>query len=140
VTIQDRASISTINDHDWCLLCGEKNPWSLNLSFHADNGGVMTKFQTRQALQGYKGIIHGGVISALLDAAMTHCLFHQGIRAVTGDLRVRFLKPVSCHGVLNLRAWILSATPPLYRLKAELSTGEQIMAWAKATFMQQKNP
>ncbi|MDI6808083.1 MAG: thioesterase [Candidatus Eisenbacteria bacterium] len=71
---------------------------------------------------------------------MTHCLFHNGIRAVTGDLRVRFLQPVSCRTILGLRAWMLSAKPPLYGLKAELTCEGQIMAWAEAKFMRQASP
>lgn len=98
----------------------------------------MASFQPHRGLQGYEGILHGGVISALLDSAMTHCLFHHGVRAVTVELRVRFLQPVYCQGTLGLRARILLAKPPLYRLRAELGAEEQIMAWAEAKFMEQK--
>ena len=94
--------------HADCVLCGSRNPLSLGLSFHpGDDGGVRTLFQAHSGLQGYKGILHGGVISSLLDAAMTHCLFHQGIEAVTGDLHVRFVKSVPCDAQMEL----LSAGP-----------------------------
>ncbi len=136
--LYNHVSISVKNGHSSCLLCGERNPWSFKIAFQADNDGtVKARFQSHRFLQGYDGIIHGGVISALLDAAMTHCLFHQGVRALTGDLRVRFLQSIPCHAALDLRAWILSARPPLYRLKAELFAEECIAAWAEAKFMQQ---
>ena len=88
-----------LNDgHANCLLCGNRNPLSLGLSFHpGDCGDINATFQAHPRLQGYQGILHGGVSSALLDAAMTHCLFHQSIEAVTGDLHVRFLKSVPCN-------------------------------------------
>jgi acyl-coenzyme A thioesterase PaaI-like protein len=86
-------------------------------------------------LQGYDGILHGGVISALLDEAMTHCLFHHGVKAVTGELRVRFLKPVPCQADLDLKAWLSSERPPLYRVKAELVHEQQVVARAEAKFM-----
>jgi acyl-coenzyme A thioesterase PaaI-like protein len=117
-------------------MCGNKNPLSLRLSFRAGKkGAVWARFQARRLFQGYEGILHGGVICALLDAAMTHCLFHGGVRAVTGDLRVRFSRPVPCRAVLHLRAWPLSMRPPLYRVAAALLQGRRAMARAEARFM-----
>lgn len=133
---QDPVTISAKNGHVKCLLCGEKNPWSLNLNFSpGSDGAVSARFQPHHGLQGYTDILHGGVIAALLDAAMTHCLFHHNIQAVTGDLHVRFVQPVSCDSVVSIRAWILSVSAPLYRLKAELLHEDQVMAWAEAKFM-----
>jgi len=124
-----------VESHAHCLLCGDKNPLSLQLSFTADeSGAVHTNFKAHEGLQGYRGILHGGVISSLLDAAMTNCLFHQGIEALTGDLRVRFLKPVPCSASLDIRAWVATSLPPLYQLRAELFCGETVMAKAEATF------
>jgi len=58
--------LSARESHDYCLLCGDKNPWSQQLSFTAtDDGGVHATFQGRPELQGYDGILHGGVICAL---------------------------------------------------------------------------
>lgn len=67
---------------------------------------------------------------------MTHCLFQRGIQAVTGDLHVRFVQAVSCEALLEIKAWVLSARPPLYRLKSEIIYNQQVMAWAEAKFMQ----
>lgn len=86
-------------------------------------------------MQGYDTLVHGGVIAPLLDAAMTHCLFHQSIQAVTGDLRVRFLHPVACDVPLELRARLLFACPPLYQLQAELRCDGQVLAGAEGKFM-----
>lgn len=122
-----------------CLLCRSSNPWSLNLSFTPEaDGGVRTQFKTHSGLQGYDGILYGGVIAALLDAAMTHCLFHHNIQAMTGDLRVRFINPVGCNDLLAIRAWIVESCPPLYHLKSEITVDGCIMARGKARFMQRE--
>jgi uncharacterized protein (TIGR00369 family) len=129
------------NGHSHCLVCGNRNPWSLGLCFHpTDDGTVDAEFRAHPELQGYDGILHGGVIASLLDSAMTHCLFHRGVKAVTGDLHIRFLEPVSCESNLRVRATVLSHTPPLFRLRAELFSGERLMAWAAATFMEVGKP
>jgi len=124
------------NGHDHCLLCGAYHPHSWNLCFTpGSEGEVVSTFIASKDLQGYDDLVHGGVICSLLDAAMTHCLFHQSIQAVTGDLRVRFLQPVSCEVPLELRARLLFTCPPLYQLRAELRCDGQLMAKAEGKFM-----
>ena len=121
--------------HRACLLCGDKNPWSLRLTFEPhDEGGVRTTFEPHERLQGYDGMLHGGVAAALLDSAMTHCLFHRGVRAVTADLRVRYPHPVPMGSRVGLRAWVTDTHAPLYRLKAELTGVGSVLVWAQATF------
>jgi acyl-coenzyme A thioesterase PaaI-like protein len=101
-----------------------------------DPEGAWARFQAHAGLQGYDGIVHGGVIAAVLDAAMTHCLFHRGIKAVTGDLHVRYLESVPCSSKLEVFAKLEAARPPLYRMKAELRCEGRMMARAEARFMQ----
>ena len=136
MTTNDALTLSANNGHSRCLFCGHLNSRSLNLSFRPDGDGVVrTQWKADSELQGYDDILHGGVIAGLLDAAMTHCLFHQGVQAVTGDLQVRFLHPVPCEALLELRAWLVVARPPLYRVAAELVCGQDTMARAEAKFM-----
>lgn len=122
--------------HVACMICGEND--SLQLRFTADENGVMARFQADSTWQGFQGTLHGGMISTLLDAAMTHCLFHHGVEAVTADLHVRFLKPVPCTELLTLRARLVGQRRHIYDLSAELSCTEGVVARAKAVFMRFK--
>lgn len=118
-------------------MCGDLNQLSLRLKFQpGETDDVSASFQGNSLLQGYDGILHGGVISALLDSAMAHCLFHRNIEAVTGELFVKFVAPVPYDARVTLRAWLVNATPPLYQLKAELAHAGTIMARADAKFVQ----
>ena len=38
-------------------------------------------------------MVHGGILSTLLDELMAQCLIKSGIKVVTADMKVRFLKP-----------------------------------------------
>lgn len=110
---------------------------SMHLKFLADaNDVVYADFKAHDMLQGYRGIIHGGVTCALLDAAMTHCLFNRSIEAVTGELKVKFVHPVPSCAHLQLRAWVEKVFQPLYILKAELRSNDSVLASAEAKFMQ----
>jgi acyl-coenzyme A thioesterase PaaI-like protein len=59
-----------------------------------EEGRLTAVFSCDAKYRGYEGIIHGGVISALFDWAMTHCLFGHGIKAYTARLNVRYSLPV----------------------------------------------
>jgi len=137
VTTDDPVAISARNGHARCVVCGSLNPGSLKLAFQsAGEGAVTARFQAHPGLQGYSGMLHGGIIASLLDAAMTHCLFHNGVQAVTGDLHIRFLQPVPCDMSLEIFARILSSRPPVFRLRAEVGLDTHIAAWAEAKFME----
>jgi len=101
---------------------------------------VVARLRADGRLQGYAGLLHGGVVAALLDAAMTHCLFHRGVTALTGELRVRYLQPVPCEADLTIRARVTRERPPLYRLRAELSRDDAVVAWAEASFLRRDAP
>lgn len=110
---------------------------SFGLKFKREREGcVSTNFTGNENIQGYKGIIHGGILSALLDTAMAHCLLHENIEAMTGELNVRFYHPVACNSTMAITAWIDSSLPPLYHLKSQIRINNEIVCKAKAKFMQ----
>ena len=132
----DKEAVAT-HAHENCIICGSANPYSLGLEFYAvDDSSVETCFSGSETLQGYTGLLHGGVTSALLDAAMVHCLFHKGVRAVTADLHVRFLEQIDCRRELKIKAWLISSRFGLHKLKAEMIQDNKIAARASAKFME----
>lgn len=122
--------------HAECLFCGRQNPIGFKLAFNArEDGSVHAVFACGRPLQGYPDTLHGGVVSALLDSAMTNCLFSRGIVAVTAELTVRFLGPVRPDHPAGVTAAVTRARDPLYYLQAELTQGRTITARARATFV-----
>jgi len=110
------------------MVCGtrDNNPDTVNLMFseHPD-GSVCADYTADYRHQGYTGLLHGGMTSTLLDAAMTHCLFMQGVQALTAELTVRFISPVCTGDKLMVCA----------RLLAWLTKGPQKVARATAKFI-----
>jgi len=65
--------------HPNCVVCSSTNGKGLHLEFVSSNdGGITTTFQCDEAFEGYPGVLHGGVISSILDGAMGHCMFARG--------------------------------------------------------------
>lgn len=109
------------SNHAGCFLCGKDNPYGLRLDFHLrDDGAVEAKFSGAGKLQGYEGILHGGIISSLLDSAMANCLFAHGIVALTAEIRVRFRHPVKAESPLVVSAKICGSIGALYTLDARI--------------------
>ena len=123
-------------EHRYCLLCGPGNGRGLKLDFRpTKEGGVESSLKCSKTLQGYRNIVHGGVISALLDSAMTHCLFAHSIKALTAELKIRFSLPVNTKNTVQLRAWIEKSFGHYHMLKAELVQDRIVKAKATGKFI-----
>jgi len=123
--------------HPRCVVCSASNGHGLQLDFRLrEDGTVRASFDCARAYEGYTGYLHGGVISALLDGAMTNCLFAHGYCAVTAELRVRFLAPVSTKRRALVRAWVEQSLPLLHILGAQITQDNEVKAMATGKFMQ----
>jgi uncharacterized protein (TIGR00369 family) len=53
---------------EMCFVCGRSNPVGLYMRFHDDGDKeVVSEFTVPAHYQGYPGIVHGGVLAAMLD-------------------------------------------------------------------------
>jgi acyl-coenzyme A thioesterase PaaI-like protein len=122
--------------HPFCFVCSGSNPMGLALRYAPQpDGSVSAAFLGHSALEGYPGLLHGGVIAALLDGAMTNCLFALGHRALTVELKVRYHAGVAAAEETLLRAWLENGSHGLFQLRAELSQAGAIKASAAGKFM-----
>ncbi|MBN2736150.1 MAG: PaaI family thioesterase [Spirochaetales bacterium] len=90
-----------------CILCGDKkrNPFSLGLKFYVTDDGVESKIVIPYQYQGYEGVVHGGITSALLDEAIGWAVAVSRKRYfVTAELNVRFVKPLLTDQKIAIRA------------------------------------
>jgi uncharacterized protein (TIGR00369 family) len=77
-----------------CFICGPANPIGLRLRFREEGAGVAADFTPGELHIGYEGLIHGGLIAAVLDDAMANIWAWRGEPAVTARLDVRLRQPV----------------------------------------------
>lgn len=123
-------------DHG-CFGCGAANPHGLRLSFTPEADGVRATFTPLVVHQGYEQVVHGGILSTLLDEAMAWAVAAAGIWAVTGEMQIRFRRPlhvgetISLHGaVTDIRTRAISASGQIVR-EADC----QVIATATALFV-----
>lgn len=92
---------------DSCFGCGVNNPNGLQLDPHMQiqDGEMVIDALIGQQFQGFKGIVHGGVSTTMLDEAMSAwCSRVLSVRAVTAEINVRFLHPVPTETPVQVRA------------------------------------
>jgi uncharacterized protein (TIGR00369 family) len=74
-----------------CFVCGNENKIGINTEFHTNGEEVYTGVTFSQDYVGYDNVVHGGVISALLDeTAMWACYVKTGKLFFTIELNIRF--------------------------------------------------
>jgi uncharacterized protein (TIGR00369 family) len=105
-----------------CLVCGQKevNPGTLNIRFKVTKEGVETEFTPCTHQEGYKNVVHGGIITAVLDETIGWAVAVQRKKYfVTGELNVRFLRPLR----VGTKA-IVKGRPVEHKLRYSIAEGE----------------
>lgn len=76
-----------------CFVCGDKNDIGLKLDFFEKDGKARAEFTPTKNFEGYKDILHGGILSTLLDEVMIKSILAKEILTVTSQIEVKFKKP-----------------------------------------------
>lgn len=90
-----------------CVVCGPANARGLHLSLHVDpdTGIIQTRFVPEREHIGFTGIVHGGIISAVIDEAMVWAASWHGKRfCVCGEMSVRFRQSARIGSPMIVRA------------------------------------
>jgi uncharacterized protein (TIGR00369 family) len=84
------------NATNGCFGCGGANERGMRLAFEQDDAArcIRGTFRLGAEYAGGAGFLHGGIIATLLDEAMGKVNRFRGVRAVTAELNVEYLRPV----------------------------------------------
>ena len=121
-----------------CFVCGEKNSSGLRLHFKIDQKKqtLQTAFVASPTYQGWDGIVHGGIVSTLLDEAMAKLVYELGYQAVTATLEVRFKRPAPILEPLQVYGEITEVKKRLIRARAWIEKGDgTVVAEGKSTLL-----
>jgi acyl-coenzyme A thioesterase PaaI-like protein len=120
-------------DDRHCFGCGEKNPIGLKLRFTKTDEGVETVYVPDKQHQGYRDLLHGGLMSLVLDEAMVNAVWLSGTPAVSVEFTVRLKHAVKIGEPLRIRAWIVGSQKRLVTTRAEARDGSgRIVAESEA--------
>jgi acyl-coenzyme A thioesterase PaaI-like protein len=105
-----------------CFICGIDNPIGLKLKiYRSEEGTIESTYTAPEHFQGYPGVLHGGIVAAILDEISGRALMGDPSLPrfmFTGKLEVRYRKNVPIGKPLRIVG------------KAGKSKGKIAMGWA----------
>ena len=91
-----------------CVVCGSTNPSGLHIKFYEEHDSVCADWMPNSDWESFRGTIHGGIVSTVLDEAMSKAIIAQHWEALTAELKVRLRRRTAPGERLHIRGWIVS--------------------------------
>ena len=121
---------------DHCFVCGKKDSIGLKLEFKTEGKKTRAVFTPKKEHQGYSNIAHGGILSAILDEAMTRLGYELGLNTVTAHIEVDFKTPAYAGEKLFLEGEIIEEKGRKVLARSVLrNSKEAIVAEAKGVLV-----
>jgi len=80
----------------------------LKFDFCEERKTISTEFTPQKVHQGFKGIVHGGIIGLILDECMVNIAWKLGILAVSAEYTIRLARPAAINKKLIFFAKLTS--------------------------------
>lgn len=110
-----------------CFVCSEGHPHGLALRFHHTDDGVVSFCTIPHSYCGFDGMVHGGIISTLMDEAAAYALFaRHGKLGVTREMSTRFLRPVLTGVALRVEGRVVTFSPPNAEVAMAIHDGDGV--------------
>lgn len=120
-----------------CFVCGFENPIGLKASFYENEAGqTICRFTPEEEHQGYPGVMHGGIISSLLDEVMGRATIAIAGWTATARIEVRFHHPVPLGRPMTLIGEVVRKWSRLIEARGELHLEDgTLAAEAQGTYL-----
>ncbi len=119
-----------------CFACGPRHPNGLHLDIQNDGIETFIEFTPTEHWQGFRGVVHGGLVATVLDEVMAWELYGYDDFAVTAKMEITFRKHVPVGERLRASARIVEDRGRAKKLHAELrDTSGTVLATADSLFV-----
>lgn len=137
-------SNSSVPKIESCFACGPANPYGLHLKIEEKDGIWETCFIPAEHHCGWPGIVHGGILSTVLDEVMSYAVMSRQGTAVTVRLTVEFKRACAPGAPVLFKAWPTRVSRRIVEAHSEARLeDETLVASAEGKFLvlseEQKN-
>ena len=116
-----------------CFFCGKGNPIGVKLDLYVDGGEVKASFNLPDLYEGYKGMIHGGIIAGILDEVMWWAAsWQEGRACLTVEMKINYLRPTPIGRSYLAVAQVLEVASPRVITKGEIREPEGDRVYASS--------
>ena len=125
-------------DNRLCFVCGQENSGGLQARFQLDHaaGRAECRLVIPAAFQGWQDVVHGGIISALLDEVAIQACRGAGEELLTAELQVRFRQPVPVGVEVTVRGTLTARRGRIFEVASELEVDGVVHAAATVKVLQ----
>jgi uncharacterized protein (TIGR00369 family) len=118
-----------------CFFCGPATG-GLALELHYGDEGTFCEFVAHEKFQGYDGMLHGGIVTGILDEVMWWTLFmEKKVICATSKIEVQFKRPVLCGNGYRASGYLVGATGRTYQVSGQIESKEgRVCASSIASF------
>lgn len=118
-----------------CFVCGEVRLERLGVRFRIVDRMVRASFKPSEKHVGFPGIVHGGILAAVLDEAMAWAVFAAKKRfAVSAELTIRYLRPLPPQKEVEVVGYIVRQQRRIIEVASEIHDADAIIyarAWGR---------
>lgn len=120
-----------------CFVCGPANPIGVRLALEYDIPARRSHatWTPRPEFQGWAGVLHGGILAALLDEAMVNLAVMCGMKAVTAEMTFRLARPAKIGVPLEIEGHIRERRGRYVLAEAEIRDAEGRVARAQGKLL-----
>jgi len=119
-----------------CFVCGKHNPIGFHLDFYQNNDEIYSEFIPEEIHEGFQGIFHGGLLTAILDDAMWRIPYILDMVTLTARIEVRFRKPVQTDRKIKVTARLDKMKGKSVLVKSWVrNEEEEVLAEGTGTFL-----
>ncbi len=120
---------------DNCFVCGKNNIDGLHLKIEKLDSKALIKGKIDKKFQSFKEIVHGGIISLIIDEVLWYAFYFNGIVTVTRKLEITFKRPLKTDAEFTCMGWInRKLEEKLFEGLANIEDEGGLIASAKGTF------
>ena len=121
-----------------CFGCSPKNEQGLQMEFHEEGEFIVSNWNPKAHLSGFRNVLHGGIQSTILDEIACWVVFVKcQTTGLTTALNAKFRSPVFTNkGTLTVRARLVSQKKKFANIHADiLDDNGKICSEAKVQYM-----
>jgi uncharacterized protein (TIGR00369 family) len=134
---QAHLAVMSRKHHPHCVVCWDRHPFGLKVDYRVTGEHTVEgRFECGHSYEGYSNVVHGGIVSSLLDGAMVSCLLAKGLEAYTVELRVRYRSAVETGVPVTIRGEWLRSESSIHLLQATIEQNGKACASARAKFLE----
>ncbi|MEO8898409.1 MAG: PaaI family thioesterase [Candidatus Dormibacter sp.] len=111
---------------------GLRNPTGLHLQYHLEGDSVVTAWTPTEDHAGFPGLVHGGLIAAVLDDVMGRCSVLKRRWVVTGRMETRYREGAPIGATLRVTGWSTRFTRRVMQAEASMALESGVVV-AEAT-------